>query len=176
MLYDIECVALRYFNVFGPRQDPNSQYAAVVPLFVSALLRGGAPVIYGDGEQSRDFTYVGDVVNANVRAMDSEGVSGEVFNIACGRTTRVDLALETEAIKRLNAGIALCRERGDNGTREMLEEILKGEEEAAEETEETDTEEEAEEETEETDTEEEAEETGEEENASADEVEEETEA
>jgi UDP-glucose 4-epimerase len=94
-LYDFECVSLRYFNVFGPRQDPNSQYAAVVPLFVSALLCGEAPVIYGDGEQSRDFTYVGDVVEANISAMESDGVSGEVFNIACGRTTTVNTLLST---------------------------------------------------------------------------------
>jgi nucleoside-diphosphate-sugar epimerase len=92
-LYDIECVALRYFNVFGPRQDPSSQYAAVVPLFVSALLRGDPPVIYGDGEQSRDFTYVGNVVDANVSAMLSDGVAGEVMNVACGRTTTVNVLL-----------------------------------------------------------------------------------
>jgi UDP-glucose 4-epimerase len=94
-LYDIECVALRYFNVFGPRQDPSSQYAAVVPLFVTALMRGEPPVIFGDGEQSRDFTYVGDVVGANMRAMEREGVSGEVLNVACGRTTTVNKLLAT---------------------------------------------------------------------------------
>jgi UDP-glucose 4-epimerase len=93
LLYDIECVALRYFNVFGPRQDPCSQYAAVVPLFVTALIGGEPPVIFGDGEQSRDFTYVGDVVDANVRAMERDGVSGEVLNIACGRTTTVNTLL-----------------------------------------------------------------------------------
>jgi nucleoside-diphosphate-sugar epimerase len=92
-LYDIECVSLRYFNVFGPRQDPDSQYAAVVPLFVSALMRGEAPTIFGDGEQSRDFTYVGNVVDANISAMERDGVSGEVLNIACGRTTTVNSLL-----------------------------------------------------------------------------------
>ncbi|MCK4915971.1 MAG: NAD-dependent epimerase/dehydratase family protein, partial [Candidatus Eisenbacteria sp.] len=75
-LYGLECVSLRYFNVFGPRQDPSSQYAAVVPLFVKALLEGTPPVIYGDGEQSRDFTYVANVVDANVLALSATGVAG----------------------------------------------------------------------------------------------------
>jgi UDP-glucose 4-epimerase len=89
-LYDIECVSLRYFNVFGPRQDPSSQYAAVVPLFATALLEGRSPVIYGDGEQSRDFTYVANVVDANLKALSSDQAAGEVFNIACGRTCTVN--------------------------------------------------------------------------------------
>ncbi len=89
-LYDLPCVPLRYFNVFGPRQDPSSQYAAVVPIFVTALLNGGAPIIYGDGEQSRDFTYVDNVVDANLLASEtSEGI-GEVMNIACGSTVTVN--------------------------------------------------------------------------------------
>jgi UDP-glucose 4-epimerase len=89
-LYEIECVSLRYFNVFGPRQDPSSQYAAVVPLFATALIEGRSPVIYGDGEQSRDFTYVANVVDANLLAMSAEGAAGEVFNVACGRTSTVN--------------------------------------------------------------------------------------
>ncbi len=89
-LYGLECVALRYFNVFGPRQDPGSQYAAVVPLFVTALFEGRRPVIYGDGEQSRDFTYVANVVDANLLAMSSDGAVGEVFNVACGCTSTVN--------------------------------------------------------------------------------------
>jgi len=89
-LYGLECVSLRYFNVFGPRQNPGSQYAAVVPLFVTALLEGTPPVIYGDGEQSRDFTYVANVVDANVLALSADGVAGEVFNVACGRTSTVN--------------------------------------------------------------------------------------
>jgi len=89
-LYDLDCVALRYFNVFGPRQDPHSQYAAVVPLFVTALLEGRLPVIYGDGEQSRDFTYVSNVVDANMLAADCEGCSGQVLNAACGSTVTVN--------------------------------------------------------------------------------------
>lgn len=83
-VYGLETVALRYFNVFGPRQDPSSQYAAVVPNFIDALLAERAPVIYGDGEQSRDFTYVDNVVRANILAMDAERVAGQVYNVACG--------------------------------------------------------------------------------------------
>jgi len=89
-LYGLECVPLRYFNVFGPRQDPNSQYAAVVPLFVTCLLGGSPPVIYGDGEQSRDFTYVANVVDANIAAATSSAGTGEVINIACGSTFTVN--------------------------------------------------------------------------------------
>jgi nucleoside-diphosphate-sugar epimerase len=96
--YGVETVALRYFNVFGPRQDPNSQYAAVIPRFLSALYSAQAPVIYGDGKQSRDFTYVRNVVEANLLAGSAAGVSGEVFNIACADQVTVrdvlDLAAE----------------------------------------------------------------------------------
>ena len=83
-VYGLEAVALRYFNVFGPRQDPNSEYAAVIPKFIRAFRRGEAPVIFGDGEQSRDFTYVENVVNANMSALTTENVGGRVYNIACG--------------------------------------------------------------------------------------------
>ncbi len=83
-VYGLETVALRYFNVFGPRQDPTSQYAAVIPNFIFALRAGQRPVIFGDGEQSRDFTYVANVVDANLLAMDAAGVGGGVFNVACG--------------------------------------------------------------------------------------------
>jgi len=83
-VYGLETVALRYFNVFGPRQDPTSQYAAVIPNFITALTAGRRPVIFGDGEQSRDFTYVENVVQANLLAMDAPGVAGKVYNVACG--------------------------------------------------------------------------------------------
>lgn len=83
-LYGLETVMLRYFNVFGPRQDPHSEYSAVIPKFICLMLDGRRPVIYGDGTQSRDFVYVEDVVQANLKAVDAAGVSGEVFNIACG--------------------------------------------------------------------------------------------
>jgi nucleoside-diphosphate-sugar epimerase len=83
-VYGLETVALRYFNVFGPRQDPMSQYAAVIPNFITALMTGEAPVVFGDGEQSRDFTYVGNVVEANRLAMEAPDIGGSVFNVACG--------------------------------------------------------------------------------------------
>jgi nucleoside-diphosphate-sugar epimerase len=83
--YELPTVALRYFNVFGPRQDPRAEYAAVVPRFIVAALEGKPATIYGDGEQARDFTYVGDVVQANLLAADSTSDAwGQVFNIACG--------------------------------------------------------------------------------------------
>ncbi|MCZ2357628.1 MAG: SDR family oxidoreductase [Bacteroidia bacterium] len=85
-VYGLETVALRYFNVFGPRQDPNSQYAAVIPKFLSAMLKAQKPTVHGDGTQSRDFTFVKNVVNANLLACDSPNVSGKVFNIACNST------------------------------------------------------------------------------------------
>lgn len=90
-VYGLETVCLRYFNVFGPRQDPQSEYAAVVPKLASALLEGRSPVIYGDGEQSRDFTYVSDVVAANLLALRANGAAGEVFNIAGGKKTTVNV-------------------------------------------------------------------------------------
>ena len=86
----IEVVALRYFNVFGPRQDPKSEYAAVVPRFVTMCLSKEAPTIYGDGEQSRDFTFVENVVEANLAAARAPGASAGVFNIACGARTTVN--------------------------------------------------------------------------------------
>jgi nucleoside-diphosphate-sugar epimerase len=84
-VYRLETVCLRYFNVFGPRQDPTSQYAAVIPNFITALLAGESPVIFGDGEQSRDFTYVANVVQANLLAMGAPGAPGNVYNIARGQ-------------------------------------------------------------------------------------------
>jgi len=84
--YDLETVRLRYFNIFGPRQDPASPYAAVIPLFVSALVQGKQPVIFGDGLQSRDFTYVQNAVSANVLAATAPGVSGRVYNVGCGES------------------------------------------------------------------------------------------
>jgi len=96
-LYGLETVSLRYFNVYGPRQDPTSQYAAVVPRFFSALLSGRRPIIYGDGEQSREFTYVGDCVEGNILAgtKSGEGIVGEHFNIAAGNPVTVNKLLET---------------------------------------------------------------------------------
>jgi UDP-N-acetylglucosamine 4-epimerase len=82
--FGIPTVSLRYFNVFGPRQDPTSQYAAVVPIFTKALLTGEAPTIFGDGEQSRDFTYIDNVVAANLGACESGIRGSRVYNVACG--------------------------------------------------------------------------------------------
>jgi UDP-glucose 4-epimerase len=85
--YGFETVSIRYFNVFGPRQDPRSQYSAVIPLFITALLAGKRPTVYGDGHQSRDFTYVANVVHGNLLAADAEKVAGRVFNVANGKQT-----------------------------------------------------------------------------------------
>ncbi len=98
-LYNLETVSLRYFNVFGARQDPDSQYAAVVPLFIQAGLDGVPLTVHGDGMQSRDFTYIDNVVQANLRAMEAPAAAGEAFNIACGsRYTLMDIvhAIERE--------------------------------------------------------------------------------
>ncbi len=95
--YGLETVVLRYFNVFGPRQDPTSQYASVVPRFAEALLEGRRPLIYGDGRQTRDFTYVENVVEANLLACFSEGAVGKLINVACGRSVSVMKLLQTMA-------------------------------------------------------------------------------
>jgi UDP-glucose 4-epimerase len=89
-VYGFETVALRYFNVFGPRQDPSSQYSGVISRFISALASGQRPVIYGDGEQSRDFTYVSNVVDANLRAAETARGVGSVVNVATGRQTTLN--------------------------------------------------------------------------------------
>lgn len=87
--FNLDTVGLRYFNVFGPRQDPDSDYAAVIPAFITALLNGESPTIYGDGEQSRDFTYVQDVVSANLAAMES-GDPGESYNVGYDDQTTIN--------------------------------------------------------------------------------------
>jgi UDP-glucose 4-epimerase len=94
-VYGLETVALRYFNVFGARQDPQSQYAAVIPNFITAALRGEAVTVFGDGEQSRDFTYIDNVVDANVLAMSAEGVAGKMYNVACGDRISLNELLST---------------------------------------------------------------------------------
>jgi nucleoside-diphosphate-sugar epimerase len=98
-VYGFETVCLRYFNVFGPRQDPSSQYSGVISRFISTLAGGGRPVIYGDGEQSRDFTYVSNVVDGNLRAAQAERGVGEVINLATGRRTTLNELLG--ALKKL---------------------------------------------------------------------------
>src|SRR5690348_6944741 len=94
-VYPHETVVLRYFNVFGPNQDPTSQYAAVVPRFITAIADGRPIAVYGDGEQRRDFTYVENVVEANLAAAAAERVSGAVLNVATGRPTTVNELAET---------------------------------------------------------------------------------
>lgn len=85
-LFGMDIVALRYFNVFGPRQDPKSDYAAVIPIFIRRMLQGLPPTVHGDGKQSRDFTYVSNVVDANLRACSVEERIGGIYNVACGAT------------------------------------------------------------------------------------------
>jgi UDP-glucose 4-epimerase len=97
--YGLETVSLRYFNVFGPRQDPESQYAAVVPRFITAMLRGQAPTIHGDGTQSRDFTYVDNAISANLLALEAPKAPGESMNVACGdRYSLLGLVAELNAV------------------------------------------------------------------------------
>jgi nucleoside-diphosphate-sugar epimerase len=93
-VYGLETISLRYFNVFGPRQDPSSQYSGVISRFISALLGGESPVIYGDGEQSRDFTYIDNVVDANLKAAESTTGVGQVINIANGERISLNQLLE----------------------------------------------------------------------------------
>lgn len=97
-VYGFEVVALRYFNVFGSRQDPASEYAAVIPRFITALMRGEPPTIYGDGEQTRDFTFVGNIVKANLHALEHPNAPGKIFNIAMG------------AVNSLNQIVKMLRE------------------------------------------------------------------
>lgn len=113
--YGLETVCLRYFNVFGPRQDPNSPYAAVIPRFLQDLLEGRPPTVFGDGEQTRDFTYVDNVIEANLLAAEANKAAGEVFNVACGKRislNRLLSILQTETGIRLAARHTAAR-RGD---------------------------------------------------------------
>jgi nucleoside-diphosphate-sugar epimerase len=99
----LETVSLRYFNVFGPRQDPSSLYSGVISKFITALLKGEPPVIYGDGEQSRDFTYIANVVDANLRAAESVKANGQVINLGIGeRVTLKELLAELQKIIGVN--------------------------------------------------------------------------
>jgi len=141
--YGLETIGLRYFNVFGPRQNPESQYAAAIPLFITAILEDRSPTVYGDGEQSRDFTYIENVVQANLRAAEApKEACGKVFNTACGQSVTVN---ETIAainrilgknvpsvfapprpgdVKHSNADISLARKLLDYEPTVMFEEGL----------------------------------------------------
>lgn len=94
-VYGLETLSLRYFNVFGPRQDPSSTYSGVISRFIDALMKGGTPVIYGDGEQTRDFTFVTNVVAANLRAAETSAGIGDVMNVANGEKVSLNQLLET---------------------------------------------------------------------------------
>jgi nucleoside-diphosphate-sugar epimerase len=98
-LYGLETVSIRYFNVFGPRQDPTSPYSGVISVFATALIEKRAPTIYGDGEQTRDFTYVANVVDGVLRACEAEGASGEIINVATGG--RISLNMLFESMRRM---------------------------------------------------------------------------
>ena len=98
-LYGLDSVSLRYFNIFGPKQDPNSVYSAVIPRFIDALIHDRPPVIFGDGEQSRDFTFIENVVQANLLAMSSGHLHGEAMNIACGK--RISLNQLLKILKKI---------------------------------------------------------------------------
>ena len=93
-VYNLETISLRYFNVFGPRQDPGSQYSGVVSRFISCLFNSERPVIYGDGEQSRDFTFIDNVVSANLKAAEAKEGIGRVFNVANGDRVTLNQLLE----------------------------------------------------------------------------------
>lgn len=103
-LHGMTTVSLRYFNVFGPRQDPTSQYSAVIPIFVRCLLQGKAPTVYGDGEQSRDLTFISNVVEANLLACDANVSGGRVYNIACGGRYTINQVFEALE-KRIGSGL-----------------------------------------------------------------------
>jgi UDP-glucose 4-epimerase len=93
-VFGLKTISLRYFNVFGPHQDPTSQYAAAIPAFVTAILKDKRPTVYGDGQQSRDFTYVDNVVEANLLAARAKEAKGQVVNIACGKRVTINAIIE----------------------------------------------------------------------------------
>jgi nucleoside-diphosphate-sugar epimerase len=94
-VFGLETISLRYFNVFGPHQDPTSQYAAAIPAFVTSILKDKPPTVYGDGEQSRDFTYIDNIVEANLLAARAKQTKGDVVNIACGEVVTVNEIIDT---------------------------------------------------------------------------------
>lgn len=127
-LYGLDTVSLRYFNVFGPKQDPNSLYSAVIPKFIDALIHDRPPVIYGDGEQSRDFTYIDNVVRANLLAMSAEDLHGEAINIACGQRISLNelLGILKDILESAQVPIYEDARKGD--VRHSLADIRKGKE------------------------------------------------
>jgi UDP-glucose 4-epimerase len=127
-LYGLETISLRYFNIFGPRQDPNSIYSAVIPKFIDALLQGSRPTIFGDGEQSRDFTYIENVVQANLLAMSAKHLHGEAINVACAERTSLN-QLVSVLHKILGSKLPPVYEEPRKGdVRHSLADIRKGKE------------------------------------------------
>ena len=120
-VYELETVSLRYFNVFGPRQDPGSQYSGVISRFINALLNGEQPVIYGDGEQSRDFTYISNVVDANLRAAESGAAVGHVINIANGERVTINEVLEK--LKKLTSRMEVQPEYSPSRTGDVRDSL-----------------------------------------------------
>jgi UDP-glucose 4-epimerase len=127
-LYGLETISLRYFNIFGPKQDPNSIYSAVIPKFIDALLQSKTPIIYGDGEQSRDFTYVENVVQANLLAMSAEHLHGEAVNIACGERTSLNQLLNNLKGILGSTSSPVYQEPRQGDVRHSLADIRKGKE------------------------------------------------
>lgn len=127
-LYNLETVSLRYFNVFGPRQDPSSMYSAVIPRFIDAMLHGRPPIIFGDGEQSRDFTYIGNVVQANLLAMQVDRFNGEPINIACGKRISLNQLLAILCDIFGSKVSPIYREARKGDVRHSLADIRKGKE------------------------------------------------
>jgi nucleoside-diphosphate-sugar epimerase len=127
-LYGLETISLRYFNIFGPKQDPNSIYSAVIPKFIDALLHDRPPIIFGDGDQSRDFTYIENVVQANLLAMSAEHLHGEAINIACGKRSSLNQLLNV--LKRiLKSELSpVYQEPRQGDVRHSLADIHKGKE------------------------------------------------
>jgi len=127
-LYGLDTISLRYFNIFGPKQDPNSVYSAVIPKFIDALLHGRPPIIFGDGEQSRDFTYIENVVQANLLAMSAEHLHGEAINIACGK--RISLNQLVNILKEIlgSRQSPIHQEPRQGDVRHSLADIHKGKE------------------------------------------------
>ncbi len=128
LLYGLDTVSLRYFNIFGPKQDPNSLYSAVIPKFIDALLLNRRPIIFGDGEQSRDFTYIENVVQANLLAMSAESLHGEAINIACGK--RISLNQLLSVLKEIlgSAQSAIYEEPRAGDVKHSLADIRRGKE------------------------------------------------
>ncbi|MBL4708272.1 MAG: GDP-mannose 4,6-dehydratase, partial [Flavobacteriales bacterium] len=125
--YGLETIGLRYFNIFGPRQSPNGAYAAVIPLFIQSILQNTAPVINGDGTHSRDFTYVENAVQANIRALftDNKTAFGEVFNVAVGESFSLVELFETIKSETNATVAAVHREERAGDVKNSLADISK---------------------------------------------------